>query len=586
MKKIIKQISATTLALLLLSNTISLDVYATSFNNNIATIEESDGDGDSDTTPEAEPDPEPEAEATPTPVSPTVNTNFGTVTRTYELNATDIQALEIKASVTDSGSISYQWYKNGEKITGETSSTYTPTTTSSGTFTYYCIVTNTLNGKTVENQSDSASIQILESSSSGSGSTNYVDTPTISEHYASYIHYELHRPANELTLQINSSRIESDSISFKWYKSSINNTGSGEVIHSGSLSPYTITTVSVTPDTSMTGTYYYYCVVTNHKDGKTNSITSNVANVTVSNNYYGDYNSQLSNNGYIHLGSNQTLYIDRGSLENYLSRGGTTINVHGSNIQKIRVPATNYNTAPYYVNVNDSYTGLKYSWKINNGTIVSSYLDLVVNTATSLSNVNKSYTNLNYDPSYSQVVKFNHEGSLNTNGSTMLLQVPTTVKNGTVWLYKLSGKSILANTELQANVSNGTLYANMQSCSNWLISANKLIDVTTENVNPYYYNIKTDARLSIPQFQNVVIGGYLDLTSVNTNFFNGYRFEGWFYDTAFKYPVTGHALTNMLITADVINNGIYPKLTYYNTYVPEVSNPVPGTNVSYLSRLF
>lgn len=584
MRKLIKQLSATTLALLLLSNNFNYEVLATNYDSEINTIED---------------------ENTTKPVLPSVNTNFGVLSKnTYSLNETNVEALMVTASVSDGGTISYQWYKNGVAITGETTSSYTPETKSSGTSTYYCKVINTINDVETTAQSDSVNITILEGS--GSNNDSSVDTPTISEHYASYINYELNRPANELTLQINASRIESDGLSYKWYKSSANNTGSGVVIQSGTMRPYSMATISVTPETNSLGTYYYYCVVTNTVNGQSNSITSNVIKVTVSDHYDNNnnynpnhpnnpnydnnynYNSQIPQNGYVSLGSNSNYNISSTSLENYLTHGGNNITISGYNIKSVRVPSTNYNTTPYYINIKDSYSGLNYSWKINDGTKVSSYLDLVVNTATSLSNVNKSYTNLNYDPHFSQVIKFNHEGSLNTNGATMSLQVPTTVNNGTVWLYKLSGKSIIANTERQANVSNGILYANMQSCSDWVVSANKLIDVTTDNVggNDYYYNIKTDARLNIPQFQNVVIGGYVNLSTINTNFFDNYRFEGWYYDTAFQYPITGVFLTNLLITGDLISNGIYPKLTYYNTYVPENTFPVPSTSIGSLAKLF
>ena len=49
--------------------------------------------------------------------------------------------LTVKATVTDKGTVSYQWYKNGMPLTGETGESYTPTETGK----YYVIATNTNN---------------------------------------------------------------------------------------------------------------------------------------------------------------------------------------------------------------------------------------------------------------------------------------------------------------------------------------------------------------------------------------------------------------------------------------------------------
>jgi uncharacterized repeat protein (TIGR02543 family) len=61
--------------------------------------------------------------------------------------------LSVTAYVTDGGTVSYQWYINGDNnnqggtpISGATSSTYTPSTSSTGTSFYYVVVTNTNNG--------------------------------------------------------------------------------------------------------------------------------------------------------------------------------------------------------------------------------------------------------------------------------------------------------------------------------------------------------------------------------------------------------------------------------------------------------
>lgn len=76
-------------------------------------------------------------------------------------------ALTVTASVTDEGSLSYQWYSNttddntgGTLINGENASTYTPPTDTDGTTWYYCVVTNTLNGMTAQTTSNAARVEV------------------------------------------------------------------------------------------------------------------------------------------------------------------------------------------------------------------------------------------------------------------------------------------------------------------------------------------------------------------------------------------------------------------------------------------
>jgi len=71
--------------------------------------------------------------------------------RPYSLGATE-PALEVSATVTDGGVLSYQWYSNtsdnipGSSITGATSSRYMPSTSTPGTTWYYVVITNTSTG--------------------------------------------------------------------------------------------------------------------------------------------------------------------------------------------------------------------------------------------------------------------------------------------------------------------------------------------------------------------------------------------------------------------------------------------------------
>ena len=80
--------------------------------------------------------------------------------------------LRVTASVSDGGTLSYQWYSNtvnettsgtavsGVIDSGKTESTYTPPTTAEGTTYYYCVVTNTKGVKEAKAVSNTAEIKV------------------------------------------------------------------------------------------------------------------------------------------------------------------------------------------------------------------------------------------------------------------------------------------------------------------------------------------------------------------------------------------------------------------------------------------
>ena len=62
---------------------------------------------------------------------------------TYEVDASSVTDLNGTATVTDGGTMSYQWYINNEEATGETSATITPDVDTAGTYVYKVVATNT-----------------------------------------------------------------------------------------------------------------------------------------------------------------------------------------------------------------------------------------------------------------------------------------------------------------------------------------------------------------------------------------------------------------------------------------------------------
>lgn len=105
--------------------------------------------------------------ATPTPAeTPVIGTDLSTAEVTYDKDA-PATALSITASVTDGGTLSYQWYKNGaastdgaQAIGSETGASYTPATSAAGTTYYYCVITNTKDGQTATTISAIAKITV------------------------------------------------------------------------------------------------------------------------------------------------------------------------------------------------------------------------------------------------------------------------------------------------------------------------------------------------------------------------------------------------------------------------------------------
>ena len=111
--------------------------------------------------PKEEPKEQPKEEQQAPPVKAAVDAETPVITgnpaaATYDKDA-PAAALRVTASVSDGGTLSYQWYQStdaaaaGDAIQGAASSEYTPGTGTAGTTTYYyCVVTNTNDAATGE----------------------------------------------------------------------------------------------------------------------------------------------------------------------------------------------------------------------------------------------------------------------------------------------------------------------------------------------------------------------------------------------------------------------------------------------------
>ena len=186
----------------------------------------------------------------------------------YDKGGTAIP-LSVTAEVTDGGALSYQWYRNsindvtsGTEISGETNSTFTPPTDKAGTTFYYCIVTNLKDGETASAVSNSAKITVADST---------VQTPDIKKHPEDDT-YKTGGKADPLS--VTAEVTDGGALSYQWYQNTANNNRTGTKIEGAVTNQYT-------PKTDKAGTVYYYCIVTNTKDQKTASASSNAAKIVV-----------------------------------------------------------------------------------------------------------------------------------------------------------------------------------------------------------------------------------------------------------------------------------------------------------------
>lgn len=185
-------------------------------------------------------------------------------------------ALTVAATV-GTGSLSYQWYKQGSRISGATNSTCAVDTSDMGTFEYYCIVTNTSGNSTASATSQTAQI--------------VVETPTpVFTHTLTDASYVVGATVNALN---GTALAYVGTLSYQWYKQI---PGQAAQAISGA------TSATYTPDNSTVGTFIYYVIATNVSGGVTYKSRSETAQITFVNAFvteaarYQAYLKQLKTN--------------------------------------------------------------------------------------------------------------------------------------------------------------------------------------------------------------------------------------------------------------------------------------------------
>ncbi|GAA0136198.1 hypothetical protein YSY43_30390 [Paenibacillus sp. YSY-4.3] len=189
----------------------------------------------------------------------------------------DSSFLSVAATVSDSGTLSYQWYSNttnsnsgGTLISGEIGTTYTPPTTTAGTTHYYVVVTNTNNSvngaKTATATSSAAKITV--------NTLVNAETPSISMQLVD----QTVAVGGSALLSASATVTDNGVLSYQWYSNTTHSNSGGTLISSATDATYAAPTTTV-------GTTFYYVVVTNTNNSvngtQTAIATSSAAKVTV-----------------------------------------------------------------------------------------------------------------------------------------------------------------------------------------------------------------------------------------------------------------------------------------------------------------
>jgi len=218
-------------------------------------------------------------------VNDKVNAQLPNIT-TQPLGATVIfngsHSLSVAASVTDGGTLAYQWYSNnsasntgGSQISGATSSTYSPPTSTAGTYYYFVEIINTITNNG-DGGNKTASVRSYAVTLTVNARVN-AQTPNISNQpTGGTIKFgEVYDDLSVLAYVT-----DGGTLSYRWY-SNTNQSNSGGTAITGA------TSATYIPPTNLEGTYYYFVEVTNtifnNGDGGTKiaSIRSNAVTLTV-----------------------------------------------------------------------------------------------------------------------------------------------------------------------------------------------------------------------------------------------------------------------------------------------------------------
>jgi hypothetical protein len=274
--------------------------------------------------------------------------------------------LNVGATISDSGTLYYQWFRNttnstvgGTSIEGENSETYEVPTDTAGTYYYYAgaiNINNSVNGiKIVSTLSDIAEVTVLE----------HALAPTIT----TQLEDEVVDVGDSGILSVAAISVDGGTLSYQWYSNTTNSTVGGSAINGANSATYELPTETA-------GVFHYYVVITNTNNSvngtKTASTTSSVAEVTVLLHTSAPSITLQPADEAVNVEASETLSVtahsvDGGTLSyQWYSNttnstvGGTAIN--GANSATYEVPTEAAGVFYYYVvitNTNNSVNGTK-----------------------------------------------------------------------------------------------------------------------------------------------------------------------------------------------------------------------------------
>jgi uncharacterized repeat protein (TIGR02543 family) len=181
--------------------------------------------------------------------------------------------LSVTATISDGGTLTYQWYKNTaysdigwEPINGATASTYDAPATEAGTLYYYVAVTNTLG---TLSKTKASAIAMVTVSGGNAESPNITEDPKDATVYVGQT-----KPRLSVTAEVS----DGGTLSYQWYQNTSFNEEGWEAISGATESYYDAPTTKA-------GKTYYFVEVTNTLGTVIAPNNSSVATVTVNEGY-------------------------------------------------------------------------------------------------------------------------------------------------------------------------------------------------------------------------------------------------------------------------------------------------------------
>jgi len=218
----------------------------------------------------------PMAHAATNAQQPTITTQPGNA----NVNVNESVTLSVAAAVTDSGTLSYQWYINtddnntdGSPINGATLSSFTPATRLEGTLYYYVVVTNTNKDATGATTATVTSNAVRVTVRAPALTNAQTPAFTTQPRDASVLLND------RLNLTVEALINDGGTLSYQWFRNTTDRNSGGTAISGATGRTYT-------PPTEREGTTFYYVVAANTNNNvsgsKTAAIASGTAMVTVS----------------------------------------------------------------------------------------------------------------------------------------------------------------------------------------------------------------------------------------------------------------------------------------------------------------